>query len=59
VFRTHLTFIQGKLPPELENQKNLMLDGNKLSGTIPPEIGNLPHLQILNLAVNQISQRNW
>ena len=31
------------------------LEGNNLSGTIPPELGNLSHLSHLNLASNRLS----
>jgi Leucine-rich repeat (LRR) protein len=53
-FVTRLTWsdqsLQGSIPPELENLKNLQglyLQNNQLSGSIPPELGNLENLQWL------------
>ena len=39
----------------LANLEWLHLDGNQLSGEIPPELGNLANLQYLGLDKNQLS----
>ena len=51
---------------ELGNLANLLeldLDGNELTGGIPPELGNLPNLQVLYLYRNELTEgryrRNW
>ncbi len=37
-----------------EGPSNLTLSGNNLVGTIPPEIGNLPELRVINLSENYL-----
>lgn len=51
--------LEGTIPPELfefiQNLVVLNLANNQLSGPIPKEIGELRHLDILELAVNQLT----
>ncbi|MDE2732640.1 MAG: S8 family serine peptidase [Bacteroidota bacterium] len=51
--------LNGTLPPELENLRNLrvlaLIDNEGLAGPIPPELGNLEQLEALVLSGNSIT----
>ncbi|OVA19614.1 Protein kinase domain [Macleaya cordata] len=50
-------FFSGELPSKISGNTlgSLILSNNKISGKIPPAIGNLTNLQILSLQVNNFS----
>ena len=46
--------MSGSIPPELSNLESLALRTNELTGSIPPELGDLSDLETLSLRENQL-----